>query len=101
MEQLEARLHDEGRALHAFDDEYDCSCRCRETGQAAEAAPGDDFLSDEEGDDREPVAAAGEAARGRGRSRPSLAAKVLGILSVVCAVTSLVLTGPEQPGREE
>jgi hypothetical protein len=39
VEHLETRLHDEARALHVFDDEYECSCgSCDEPRPLPEAS---------------------------------------------------------------
>ena len=107
--QMEARLYDEARALRLFDDEYECSCDAsdaiEETGHAEplrdddtaarfdDAAPcscHEEVFEDEQKPNVSPKA----------QRRAPIAATVLGLLGVACAVAATILRAPETGSQE-
>jgi hypothetical protein len=91
VDQVEARLHDEGRALGTFEDEYDCGC-----GRHGASEDVSDFEDEEAARSKtEPQVEAASHRRPAG-----LLATFLGALGVACAVASIVLRGEPAKSAE-
>jgi hypothetical protein len=89
VEQEEARIRDDARALGIFADEYECDCGCEE---------GKDLGYEDEEKPRD--AAEGHPEEARTAKAPTLAAVVFGAIGVACSMISLALRPAAPPDRE-